>query len=660
MGKGAGQAAAGADVVSAANALFQAAASYSDVPWGLPHRSMIMLAPRGAPQPSCPNTLSRTGAMFRCAVRYAMSSPSTSDECTRLHWSGSTGKGRTTSALGSANDWLKAALGRTARNGSTRPAGTTPAATYVLGPCQRPPKQDEERCEARWGRESAAEVLTPGLLQRTRANAGSADAWARVVARLDAGLPVAVAVLGGSFSESRGATGGWANLVAQWMRKQWPQASITLHNGAIGATGSSFFAMCAESRLPLDAHVIFLEHALNDGEQWPPVTDWRSLQTRATVYEVLVRRLLARKPFSPALLFLNWDRIGWCANLEASATYTQRLSHGALSVLGGVPWLATPQIAVDLIARWYGIPSLAPRNALWHKDCDDLNFRGAFCDSGGANGCGHLRPIGYEIVGRVVTSFLAETTARVRRKRGSPALRSALAIAPSATSPSSSASVESFSSASPAGSSFIPIKPVSSSALRGALLGGVGRLRPTTGRCTRGEGMESLPRQVLSGEWAYVRRDPEQPPGADKPGLLSLVAPSVMDLSVGGTPTGVVALGYLKSYDERMGEVEVRCARGCVCNASTLQGWHSRRSSVQAFGIVRTTPSEDCVLRMTHRPRTSGRTRMAAVAKPAATPSGAALAPASTSKFKLSAVVVPPWAVDPRDHDMASARGLGS
>ena len=69
------------------------------------------------------------------------------------------------------------------------------------------------------------------------------------------------------------------------------------------------------------------------------------------------------------------------------------------------------------------------------------------CDSGGT-GCGHLRPIGYEIVGRVVTSFLAETTARVRRKRGSPALRSALAIAPSATSPSSSASVESFSSAS--------------------------------------------------------------------------------------------------------------------------------------------------------------------------------------------------------------------
>ena len=53
---------------------------------------------------------------------------------------------------------------------------------------------------------------------------------------------------------------------------------MTLHNGALGATGSSFFALCAESRLPPGgADIVVLEHTLNDGEQIPPVTDPPSL-----------------------------------------------------------------------------------------------------------------------------------------------------------------------------------------------------------------------------------------------------------------------------------------------------------------------------------------------------------------------------------------------
>ena len=141
----------------------------------------------------------------------------------------------------------------------------------------------------RWNAGRAAELLPLNLLQRTRTHEGSVDAWARVVSRLDAGLPVTVGVLGGSFSEGRGKSGGWAQLVVEWMRSTWPRSTITLHNGAIGATGSTFFAMCADTRLPVRADVIFLEHTLNDGEQWPPVSDWSTLRARALVYEVLVR-----------------------------------------------------------------------------------------------------------------------------------------------------------------------------------------------------------------------------------------------------------------------------------------------------------------------------------------------------------------------------------
>lgn len=166
--------------------------------------------------------------------------------------------------------------------------------------------------------------------------------------------------------------------------------------------------------------------------------------------------------------------------------------------------------------------------------------------------------------------------------------------------------------------------------------------------------MRSLTRRVVSGEWSYVRRDPRQPPGADKPGLLSLVAPSVLDLHVGATPTGAVALGFLKSYDERMGELEVRCHIGCACNTTTLHGWHNRRSSVLAFGVVGTSAvSDDCVLRLTHRARSvaTGKGRGRAAGSPAADA-------AAESKFKLAAVVVPPFVIDPGDHDVVTARGL--
>ena len=59
----------------------------------------------------------------------------------------------------------------------------------------------------------------------------------------------------------------WPELLVEWMQRTWPAARVTLHNGAIGATGSTFFAMCAESRLPPAADLIVLEHTLNDAEQ---------------------------------------------------------------------------------------------------------------------------------------------------------------------------------------------------------------------------------------------------------------------------------------------------------------------------------------------------------------------------------------------------------
>lgn len=470
-------------------------------------------------------------------------------------------------------------------------------------------------------------------LERARAHAGSGIGWRRVLARLEAGKSVVVGVLGGSMSLPGTAQHpNWPERLREWMQRTWPRARVSLHNGAIGATGSSFFAVCAETRLPERVDLVVLEHALNDGEH-QPVVDATSLRGRVLVYEVLVRRLLLRS-HPPALLFLSWDRIGWCANLEASPRYTARFLGGPQR---GVPWLATPQIAVDVVARWYGLPSLAPRNALWHKDCDDLAFRGTFCDSYNLVGCGHLKPLGAALVARVLTSFLLDGAKELTTARSARAMtRTAAGGADGADG-----------------------------ALPPPLLAAVADLQVgRQGGCLRGAGLLNVSHRVLSGSWEYVRRDPNQPLKVDKPGLLSLRAPSTLEVEVPWPPARTIAVGFLRSYDERMGDLRVACTRGCACNTTILGGRHRQRSSVMAIGWLPVRPSDvamprravegggsiepplpaTCTLRVTH-------ISVAALGGAAKRVGGAQMESGANggSKAKLLALMTPAFALNPSD-----------
>jgi len=421
----------------------------------------------------------------------------------------------------------------------------------------------------------------------------------------------------------------WPELLTRWLRRKWPRASIRLENGAIGATGSSFFALCAETRLPARPDLVVLEHALNDGEQ-RAATDGDSLQSRALVYEVLVRRLLAR-PHPPALLFLNWDRLGWCANMEASPKYIERFVTGGLR---GAPWLATPQVAVDLVARWYGLPSIAPRNAIWHRDCEDLPFRGAFCDSGGLNGCGHLSSFGTGLVGHILTSFFQEATAQLRLSTASRSVHPPLPLASRPPREEERRGErEAPEKRRRGGGSDERGGREHPAALPSPLFSAAMGLRPgATGQCARGDSLRYLPSRVLSGDWHFVRRDPGQAPSVDKPGFLSMKADSILELDVGSTPVSAVAIAYLRSYDDRMGVLRVSCVTGCACNATDFSSWHIRKSSILAMGLLalREPAPRRCKLRVEHHQQTLGKKEWG-------------------SKVKLLAVITPPFAIDLSD-----------
>ena len=159
----------------------------------------------------------------------------------------------------------------------------------------------------------------------------------------------------------------------------------------------------------------------------------------------------------------------------------------------GSTWLVTPQVAVDVVANWYGVPSLVPRNALWHRDCADEAFRGSFCVHGGVYSCGHVNSLGHEIIAHVLTSFLAEITERARR----------IASPRSATTAS------------------LP-PPLFQHAMEGESY------------CAHGASLGPLLQQpAATGNWKLVGASPHSAQGAVvKPGLLSTCAPDVLGVDV--------------------------------------------------------------------------------------------------------------------------------
>jgi len=509
-----------------------------------------------------------------------------------------------------------------------------------------------------------AQTALETALARTRAHMGHLADWARVLAKLESGQEVAIGVLGGSMSlpSRSNHTPNWPEGLLGWMQRTWPAARLSLYNGAIGATGSAFFALCSENRLPERVDLIILEHALNDAEH-QPVVDAESLRRRVLVYELLVRRLLHR-PHRPALLFLSWDRLGWCANLERGHA-RQRILEGPWR---GVPWLHSPQIAVDAVARWYDLPSLAPRNALWHRDCADLRFRGTLCDSYGLYGCGHLKPLGAAVVTTILTSFLNESTARARsysrRRRQQPRD----VAAPSGLIPMllrRRAPPPSVNEPSVVGNALAAARLTRPSALPPPLVAAMAepRLGSGHGICLRGRTLLNLAWRVLNGSWSYVERDPGQPLTVDKPGLLSLVAPSVLELDVPPPPAGTIALGYLRSYDENMGNLRVGCVRGCRCNGTTLYGSHRQRSSILAMMMLPVHPPQDhaaswaavdataCTLRLEHEPAT-GRPQNYRHRQTLGDKKWG-------SKFKVLALVEPAVLLDPADFKELEKGGTG-
>jgi hypothetical protein len=85
-----------------------------------------------------------------------------------------------------------------------------------------------------------------------------------------AGEPITVALLGGSVSAGRDVyfkrqSDAFFGQLTAWINETFPNANHKFHNGAMAATGSTFFSVCTQTRVKYaDLDIVLLEFDIND------------------------------------------------------------------------------------------------------------------------------------------------------------------------------------------------------------------------------------------------------------------------------------------------------------------------------------------------------------------------------------------------------------
>lgn len=130
------------------------------------------------------------------------------------------------------------------------------------------------------------------------ANDGDDSRIAAAMKRAMRGDSITVGVIGGSITYGAHATmesRRWANLVAEWWAKRFPQAKVNLVNAGIGATNSVYGVHRAErDLLKYKPDFVVVEYCVND----------RGVQYNDESYEGLMRKIF-NSPQKPGIIALS-------------------------------------------------------------------------------------------------------------------------------------------------------------------------------------------------------------------------------------------------------------------------------------------------------------------------------------------------------------------
>ena len=207
------------------------------------------------------------------------------------------------------------------------------------------------------------------MCARAQVSTGDTGRLQRVLAAAQRGEAITVGVIGGSITQGASASKPerrYGNVMADWWRRQFPQAKVASVNAGVGATGSAYAALRVQR--DLIAHrpdFVVVEFGVNDA----------NVRESAETLEGLVRQLLAA-PSRPAVLLLF--------TMHHDGTNAQE-------------WQSK-------VGRHYALPMVSFRDALWPEiQAGRLKWEDVEADVVHPNDRGHA------YAARFITEFLADT-----------------------------------------------------------------------------------------------------------------------------------------------------------------------------------------------------------------------------------------------------------
>ncbi|QRW05670.1 capsule structure designer protein [Ceratobasidium sp. AG-Ba] len=228
-------------------------------------------------------------------------------------------------------------------------------------------------CEECGPEDKMCETYGKYNLERSRAYEGPNARLRRVLQKAADGHPINIGVLGGSVTAGHGVLHPeyWTDIFFDWWNTTFPHENNVFINGAVPATTTEYYSVCALEHIDEEVDLVIIEMAIND-----PRND-----VFAQSYEWLVRMLL-ELPNKPAVvnaqvIALSFDTISMGGDLHTGVAEYYDLPTVSLRNVALYHVLENPELDRDM---FYRLPPFQPEsetdlrhmNRIGHKVLADL------------------------------------------------------------------------------------------------------------------------------------------------------------------------------------------------------------------------------------------------------------------------------------------------
>ncbi|KAK3286862.1 DNA polymerase alpha subunit B [Cymbomonas tetramitiformis] len=177
-----------------------------------------------------------------------------------------------------------------------------------------------------------------------------------------------------------------------------------MHNGGVSASPIKYMNLCVREHVPADVDLVIIEYAVN--QMLPDKSIAKSDPVQQ--YERLVRKLI-RFPNRPAIILLQ--TFSWSRGFN-------RIAHNSWS-----SFFETPEDHFAVVAKYYGLPSLSLRDAIFHNvlrlergyaisdvlgDCKQTDLDRNAKPEPGPGLCRHPNSFGHGLLANLTINYLIE------------------------------------------------------------------------------------------------------------------------------------------------------------------------------------------------------------------------------------------------------------